>query len=421
MDKLVIEGGKQLSGLVSVSGAKNSALPIMAACILNHGKNILRNIPPLRDVKTMMMLLETMGARCYWKDDQTLIVDTSCLESIRAPYELVKTMRASILVLGPLLARFGKAEVSLPGGCAIGPRPVNLHIDGMRALGATVSLEHGYINAEVRRQLVGAHITLDISTVTGTENLMMAALGAKEETEIHNAAKEPEVEDLGRALCMMGANISGLGSDTIIIQGDAELKPIDYRIIPDRIEAGTFMAAAAITGGEIHIKDCYPHHLDAVMEKLVAAGCQIKCERDSIFIQGAKYLKPVQIETQIYPGFPTDMQAQLMAVLTLAKGSSMVTETIYQGRFMHVAELNRLGADITLKAPVAMIKGVKELIGAEVMATDLRASASLVLAGLAAKDTTEVHRIYHLERGYYNLDEKLRNLGAKVYRVDNSQ
>ncbi len=415
MEKLVITGGVPLKGSVRVSGAKNATLPAMAATILTEGEHIIKNVPLLRDVFTMGRLLEHLGMQ-YRLENSKMLITNKGLSNLEAPYELVRTMRASILVLGPMLARYGNARVSLPGGCAIGARPVNLHLMGLEKMGAHIELEQGYIKATARR-LHGAQIYLDIPTVTGTENLMMAASLAKGMTRIENAAREPEIIDLAHAMNKMGARISGAGESIITIEGVDELSPIEHTVIPDRIETGTFIIAAGITKGDIEIIDARPMHLEAVITKLQETG--IKCEQTSKGIRAyaREELVSKDLKTMPYPGFPTDMQAQFMALMCMAEGTSVIRETIFENRFMHVAELKRMGADITIEGSTATVKGVKRLKGAPVMATDLRASASLVLAGLAAEGDTVIDRIYHLDRGYEGLDKKLKNIGAKIERI----
>lgn len=415
MDKLLIYGGTPLKGEVTISGAKNAALPIMASTLLATGLHSLKKIPRLRDVFTMLELIKIVGGEVDF--DDLCRIDTTKINKFEAPYELVKTMRASILVLGPLLSRFGRARVSLPGGCAIGARPVNLHLSGLEKMGAKISLEGGYIIAKAQR-LKGAKIYFDIPTVTGTENLMMAAALARGTTIIENSAKEPEVVDLANYLISMGAKIKGAGTSIIEIEGVKELKPPpEYEIIPDRIEAGTFMAAAGLTGGEVIIKGCKIEHLYAVILKMKDAGVVFKKTKNGLKVIGPEKLQAVDIKTMPYPGFPTDMQAQFMAMMTLAKGTSVIKETIFENRFMHVAELRRMGADITVEGNTATVRGVKKLKGAPVMATDLRASASLVLAALTAEGETLIDRIYHLDRGYEELDKKLSQLGANIRRI----
>ncbi|MDA8213947.1 MAG: UDP-N-acetylglucosamine 1-carboxyvinyltransferase [Nitrospiraceae bacterium] len=416
MDKLIIKGGKPLKGEVRISGAKNAALPIMTASILSSGKNTIYNIPNLMDVKTMGRLLSNMGAKFDHKDG-LVTIDSSSINNFEAPYDLVKTMRASVLVLCPLVARFGRARVSLPGGCAIGARPINLHLIGLEKMGAKIQLESGYVIAKATR-LKGASIYFDTITVTGTENIMMAAALAKGTTILENAAREPEVVDLANCLISMGAKIRGAGDSVIEIEGVEKLKPIkNYEIIPDRIETGTFMAIAGITGGDLTLKDCRPEHLDAVVMKLKDTGVVFKETKKGLRVIGPKRLTAKDVKTIPYPGFPTDMQAQFMTMMTIANGTSVIKETVFENRFMHVAELKRMGADISIEGGTATIKGVNKLKGAPVMATDLRASASLVVAALCAEGETVIHRIYHLDRGYEKMDEKLRHVGADIERV----
>ena len=416
MDKLIIRGGKQLKGEVSISGAKNAALPIMTASILASGKSNFARIPDLMDVRTMGKLLSNMGAS-YSYNKGIAEIDSSSMNKFEAPYESVKTMRASVLVLCPLVARFGRAKVSLPGGCAIGARPINLHLMGLEKMGAKIRLESGYVIAKASR-LKGASIYFDTVTVTGTENLMMAAVLAKGTTILENAAREPEVIDLANCLISMGAKIKGAGESVIEIEGVDELRPLkNYEIIPDRIETGTFMSIAGITGGDLILKDCRPEHLDAVMMKLTDAGVMFKETKRGLRVIGPEKLIAKDVKTIPYPGFPTDMQAQFMAMMTIAKGTSVIKETIFENRFMHVAELERMGADISTEGGTATIKGVEKLKGAPVMATDLRASASLIVAALCAEGETTIHRIYHLDRGYEKMDEKLKKVGADIERV----
>lgn len=415
MDKLLIRGGKRLKGIVEISGAKNSALPIMSASLLVEGYSTLKNVPFLRDIMTMGRLLANLGAGYHFEDNK-VILNTKSIKSFEAPYELVRTMRASILVLGPLLSRYGRAKVSLPGGCAIGARPINLHLMGLERMGADIKLEAGYVVAKAKR-LRGALIYLDMPTVTGTENIMMAGTLAKGTTVIENAAKEPEVVDLANALISMGAKIDGAGESVIKIEGVDELRPFDYSVIPDRIEAGTFMVASGITGGDILIKGVRLDHLDALVVKLKEAGVIIKELKEGIRVIGPQRPVATNIKTMPYPGFPTDMQAQFMALMCIANGTSIIKETIFENRFMHVAELRRMGADISIEGGTATVKGIKMLKGAPLMATDLRASASLVIAGLVAKGITEINRIYHLDRGYERMEEKLKKLGADIQRV----
>jgi len=415
MKSIIINGGKRLEGEVTISGAKNAALPIITASLLCEGEHRIANVPSLVDVKTLARILRNMGVDIELTD-HAAVIDASRLASPEAPYDLVRTMRASVLVLGPLVARFGKARVSLPGGCAIGARPVNLHIRGLQKMGAVVDIEHGYVVARAKR-LKGAHIYFDIVTVTGTENLMMAATLAEGETILENAAREPEVVDLAHALIQMGAKIEGAGSDVIRITGVETLKPMNYRVLPDRIETGTFVIAAAITGGAVTIRDCNAGHLDALLTKVSEAGAEIRPGDGSITVRGNRDIRPVDVKTLPYPGFPTDMQAQFMSLMALAGGTSVINETIFENRFTHVAELRRMGANIVIEGRSAVVKGVAKLSGAPVMATDLRASASLILAGLAAEGQTEISRIYHLDRGYESIEEKLSALGADIKRV----
>jgi UDP-N-acetylglucosamine 1-carboxyvinyltransferase len=415
LDKLIIKGGKKLSGDVTVSGSKNAALPIFISTILASGTHEIHNVPFLRDINTTIKVMETLGAKVDGNGN-IVRIDTSGIHNHEATYDLVKTMRASVLVLGPLLARLGKARVSLPGGCAIGARPINLHLKGLEAMGAEINLTHGYVEARARR-LKGARIHFDISTVGGTEHLMMAAASAKGETLLENAAREPEIVELADVLCKMGAKIEGAGTDTIRITGVNELRPFTHSVMPDRIEAGTFMVAAAITGGDVKIHKMRLEHLDAMVFKLQDAGVEISNKDNVVRVKGPRRLKSVNIKTRPYPGFPTDMQAQMMALMTIAEGTSVISENIFENRFMHVSELLRFGADIIIEGNTATVKGVKKLSGAPVMATDLRASASLILAGLAADNTTEVSRIYHLDRGYESIEKKLAGLGADIKRV----
>lgn len=416
MDKLHITGGPVLDGEVRIAGAKNAALPILAATLLAEGTSVVGNVPHLRDITTTMELLGRMGAHLVVDERMRVEVDSNCVNEFSAPYELVKTMRASILVLGPLLARFGRADVSLPGGCAIGSRPVNLHIQGLRAMGADIEVENGYIRARSKR-LKGARLVMDIVTVTGTENLMMAAALADGETVIENAAREPEVVDLANCLIAMGARITGAGNDTIHIQGVERLSGAHYDVLPDRIETGTFLVAAAITGGRVKARDTRPDLLDAVLQKLREAGAIIETGPDWITLdmQGHRP-RAVDVHTAPYPAFPTDMQAQFTALNAVAEGVGTITENVFENRFMHVQEIQRMGANIRLEGNVAICSGVKRLTGAPVMATDLRASASLVLAGLVAQGETAVDRIYHIDRGYDCIEEKLAGLGAKIKR-----
>jgi len=417
MDKLIITGGTPIDGSIKISGAKNAALPILAATLLANGVMKVGNVPHLQDVTTTMELLGAMGVHLTVDEKLNIETDASTINKFYAPYNLVKTMRASILVLGPLVARFGEAEVSLPGGCAIGSRPVNLHVAGLRAMGAEIDIENGYIRAKAKR-LRGTKLVMEVVTVTGTENLMMAATLAKGTTVIENAAREPEVVDLANCLNKMGAKISGAGTTNIVIEGVDELKGVEYTVLPDRIETGTYLVAAAVSGGKVMLRDTRPDMLDAVILKLIEAGGDIEYGEDwiSLDMHGKRPLA-VNVHTSPYPAFPTDMQAQFTTLNCIAQGTSAITETVFENRFMHVQELQRMGADISLQGNTAIIKGVNRLKAAEVMATDLRASASLVLAGLAAKGDTEVHRIYHIDRGYERIEEKLQQLGAKIRRV----
>jgi len=416
MDKIKIVGGKQLSGEVKISGAKNAALPLIVSSILVNGKTCFTNVPNLMDIISIRLLLEDLGATCK-SSKGCLEVDGSLITKIEAEYDLVRKMRASILVLGPLVARFGHAKVSLPGGCAIGARPVNMHLSGLEALGAKISIEHGYIEAKAGR-LIGNEIYFDMPTVTGTENLMMAATLAKGTSVLRNAAREPEIEALADALNQMGAKISGAGSAIITIEGVKKLSPIDIRIIPDRIETGTFMVAAAATAGDILIKGCEPDHIGGIINKLKATGTNIETYKDSIRVTGVKQIQSVDIKTLPYPGFPTDMQAQFMTLMSIANGSSMIHESIFENRFMHANELLRMGADISISnGNLARVRGVKNLQAAPVMASDLRASASLVIAGLIAKGTTVISRVYHMDRGYEAIEKKFLLLGADIERI----
>ena len=415
MDKLVIRGGKRLKGSVEISGAKNAALPIMAASLLSAGYSNVLNVPGLKDIMTMGRLLANLGAGFHFEGPR-IMISTEKIRIFEAPYDLVRTMRASILVLGPLLARYGKAKVSLPGGCAIGARPINLHLMGLEKMGAEIKLDSGYVIARAKR-LKGAAIYFDTPTVTGTENLMMAASLAKGRTLIENAAKEPEVLDLANALISMGARITGAGQSTIEIEGVDELKPMDYSVIPDRIEAGTFITIAGITGGDITLRGCRLDHLDATIMKLKETGLAFEDVPGGIRAIGKSRPKPANVKTMPYPGFPTDMQAQFMALMCVSDGTSVIKENIFENRFMHVAELQRMGANITVEGGTATVKGVEKLKGAPLMATDLRASASLIVAALAAKGETEVRRIYHLDRGYEQMEDKLVKIGADVRRV----
>ena len=416
MDKLLIEGGVPLSGEVSISGAKNAALPLLCSALLTDRPLHLSNVPHLNDVSTMLRLLVQMGVDVTLDEKNSLVLDAGGLDKPEAPYDMVKTMRAAILTLGPLLARTGRARVSLPGGCAIGARPVDIHIRGLQAMGAEIRVEHGYILAQAER-LRGARIFCDLVTVTGTENLMMAAALADGVTVIENAAREPEVADLARCLNSMGARVSGAGSDVVTIEGVERLSGAQHRIMPDRIETGTFLVAVAAAGGRVRLNGTHCGILDAVVEKLREAGARIDCHRDSIEIEAGGALNAVSLRTAPYPAFPTDMQAQFMAMNCVARGAAVVTETIFENRFMHAQELRRLGADIEISGNTAVVKGVPRLDGATVMATDLRASACLVVAGLVARGETLIDRIYHLDRGYEHIEEKLSQLGARIRRV----
>ena len=417
MDKLIITGGKPLEGEIRISGAKNAALPIIVSTLLSDEPVLIRNIPHLHDITTTMELLGRMGVSLTMDEKMDVEVNPTTIKSYVAPYELVKTMRASILVLGPLLARFGEAEVSLPGGCAIGARPVNLHIHGLELMGADITVENGYIKAKCKR-LKGAKIVLDVVTVTGTENLMMAACLADGTTILENAAREPEVVDLANCLNAMGAKVSGAGTDMITIEGVERMHGTTYDILPDRIETGTYLVAAAVTGGKVKLKDTDPTLLDAVISKLEDAGAEIEMGKDWISLDmKGKRPKSVDVRTAPYPAFPTDMQAQFSILNAVAEGTASITETIFENRFMHVQELKRMGADIEVNGNTAIVKGVKELKSAPVMATDLRASASLVIAGLVAEGDTVVERIYHIDRGYECIEEKLQQLGATIRRV----
>jgi len=415
MDKIVIEGGNRLNGHVRISGAKNAALPIISACLLTGGPHRLKRIPRLRDIQTIQRIMSNLGVT-FREAGDVLEVNSDNLMDYQAPYDLVKTMRASILLLGPLLARCGKAKISLPGGCAIGARPINLHLKALVAMGADIYLDHGYIHARADR-LKGTEIFFDIPTVTGTENIMTAAVTAKGRTTLKNAANEPEIQDLADMLRAMGADIQGDGTDTIVIHGVDHLNPGQHEIIPDRIEAGTFMIGAAITGGNITIDACRPAHLTSLIEKLKQAGSKVLEADDSVAIHGPDRIESVDVKTMPYPGFATDLQAQFMTLMSVADGWSMIRETIFENRFIHVSELRRMGADIEINGGQALVKGKTRLLSAPVMATDLRASASLILAGLVARGgRTEVHRIYHLDRGYEAIEEKFRGLGAAIWR-----
>jgi UDP-N-acetylglucosamine 1-carboxyvinyltransferase len=417
MDKIVIEGGRPLEGTVTISGAKNAVLPVLAATLLTRGRNIIEGVPKVRDVATMIQLLKDLGAEVESNRNEKVVLDTSRADNPEAPYDLVSTMRASCLVLGPLLAKLGRARVSLPGGCAIGARPIDLHIKGLEAMGAKVWLEHGYVHGAVDDGLKGTQFYFDTVSVTGTANLMMAASLADGETILENVAKEPEVVFLADILNQAGAKIEGQGTDMITIQGVSSLKPIECRIFPDRIEAGTYMIAAAITQGEVLIENCVPQHVEPIILKLQEAQVDVEVQGSSIRVRGGRPLVAVNARTHPYPGFPTDIQAQFMALMTLSHGQSIIMETVFENRFMHVAELKRMGADITLDGHTAIINGVQNLSGAPLMATDLRASASLVLAALAAKGQSVISRVYHIDRGYVSMEKKLSDLGARIKRV----
>lgn len=416
MDKIVVEGGSRLVGDITIGGAKNAALPLLASALLPNGPSTFKNVPLLQDVATMGKLLRQLGCEVDGKHTMVIHPPTAKKAKLEAPYELVKTMRASIVVLGPLVARYGRARVSQPGGCAIGTRPIDQHLKGLAAMGAKIHLDHGYVDVECKR-LKGATIVLDMPTVTGCENLMMAAALAKGRTVIENAAREPEVEDLGLVLNKMGAKVTGAGTAIITIEGVDELQPIEHTIIPDRIEAGTFAIAAALTRGDVLLQGARAEHMDAMIAKLRAAGSTVTVEAGGVRVRGGGDILPIDITTQPHPGFPTDMQAQFMVLATQAKGQSMIKEMIFENRYMHVPELSRMGADIHVDGRTAIIRGGTKLSGAAVMATDLRASASLVLAGLVASGKTEVLRVYHLDRGYETIEKKLRGVGAKIKRV----
>lgn len=415
MDKFVVEGKVRLEGTVEVSGSKNASLPIMVATLLAPGETKINRVPRLRDVHTLARLMEMLGARIEWEGN-SLLIDTSELTSTEAPYDLVKTMRASIYVLGPLLARAQKARVSLPGGCAWGPRPVDLHLRGMEALGARIEINEGYIEAEAPGGLTGADIVLDIASVGATGNIMMAAAAARGVTRINNAACEPEIPALAETLIAMGADVQGAGTPEIEIEGTVGLAPAEVDVIADRIEAGTFLVGAAMTGGDVTIRDCEPDHLHALLAKLTETGAEVESGEDWIRVQGAPRPAAIRITTDFYPGFPTDLQAQMMALASVADGTSVITEEIYKDRFTHVAELSRLGANIELDQNITIIEGAPSLSGAQVMATDLRASAALILAGFVAEGETHISRVYHIDRGYERIEEKLKGLGAKVRR-----
>ena len=414
MDSLIVTGGQRLEGRVRVGGAKNAALPILASTLLGGGECTISNLPQVRDVATMMTLLSLLGVSVKQEEGRA-VIDATHVQSLEAPYDLVKTMRASILVLGPLLARFGEAVVSLPGGCAIGPRPVDFHLDGLRKLGATVSVDYGYIRAHAPK-LEGQRIDFEVPTVTGTENLLMAACLAKGTTVINNAAMEPEIVDLADFLIKRGARISGAGSGRLVIEGVSALRGADHEVIPDRIEAGTYVIAGAMTGGRVEVDQCVPEHLEVVTSKLKQCGANLSEGTRSITIEAGSRLQAQDVQTFPYPGFPTDLQAQMMALMCVAEGTSVITELVFAGRFLHVPELQRMGAVIAVDGHRAVVKGLGRLTGAPVMASDLRASAALLLAGLAAEGETRISRIYHLERGYERIEDKLQGLGASVRR-----
>ncbi len=414
MDRLAITGGQRLEGRVTAAGAKNAALPILAATLLGEGECAISNLPQVRDVATMTTLISLLGVSVK-RDGSRVVIDATSVQSFDAPYDLVKTMRASVLVLGPLLARFGEAVVSLPGGCAIGPRPVNLHLDGLRKLGATVSVDHGYIRAQATR-LRGQRIDLEFPTVTGTENLLMAASLAHGTTVINNAAMEPEIIDLAAFLSKRGAKIEGAGSGRLVVEGVSALHGAEHEVMPDRIETGTYLVAGAMTGGRVEVERCVPAHLAVVLAKLRECGADVSETAGSITITAPRRLQAVDVHTSPYPGFPTDLQAQMMALLCLTEGTGVMTETVFEGRFLHVSELQRMGAAITVDGHRAVVKGLDHLTGAPVMASDLRASAGLLLAALAAEGDTQISRIYHLDRGYERIEDKLQALGAVVRR-----
>jgi len=419
MQKLTINGGKRLSGIAKVSGAKNAALPILAATILTEGKTRLNNVPAVADIVSMCRLLANLGVETEQVRDSghALEVTIGELSSFEAPYDLVRKMRASVIVLGPMLAKYGRARVSMPGGCAIGERPINMHLSALAKMGAVISIDHGYVEARAK-QLVGTEVNLDYPTVGGTENIICAATLASGTTVIDNAAKEPEIVDLADFLNKAGARISGAGTHRIVIDGVKSLSSVEHTVIPDRIEAGTHAIAAAITGGEVTVGRSNPAHLGVVLEKLTDAGCEVETTADSFTVRGCERLRPVNVTTLPYPGYPTDLQAQWLALMTLAEGASVVKETVFERRFMHAQELRRMGARITVDGDMAIVTGVKRLQGAPVMCTDIRASASLVLAGLAAGNTTVISRVYHLDRGYERIEEKLRAVGADIVREE---
>ncbi len=416
MDKIIVEGGHPLNGQVTISGAKNAVLPVLAATLLTQGKCKVQAVPRVRDVTTMVRLVQELGAGVDCFEGDSVVLDTTGINNPIAPYDLVSTMRASCLVLGPLLARLGEAKVSLPGGCAIGARPIDLHIKGLEALGANIRLEEGYVHG-IAKKLKGVRHTFDLVTVTGTMNVMMAAALAEGETVLNNAAREPEVSFLADILNHSGAKIKGAGTEKIVIQGVTSLAPIECRILPDRIEAATYMIAGAIANGDVEVLNCVPGHMEPIIDKLRQTGVTVDTRENSVRVKGNGLLSPVDITTEPYPGFATDVQAQFMTLMTLAGGQSRITETVFENRFMHVAELKRMGADISIEGHTATVRGVKQLSGAPVMATDLRASACLVLAGLVAERDTVVSRVYHIDRGYQDMEKKLSQLGAAIRRV----
>ena len=413
MDRIIIEGQNSLSGSVDISGAKNAVLPVMTAALMADGKSIISKVPNLRDTRTMIKLLEIVGAKCSFSDNN-LVIDSKSVDNPEAPYDLVKTMRASFYVLGPLLAKFGYVKVSLPGGCAWGPRPVDYHLKGLEKLGAKVTLENGYILAKAK-ELKGAKVHFEYPSVGATGNILMAAVLAKGTSIISNAAKEPEIVQLCEFLNKMGASIKGIGTTKIIVEGVSSLHPANIEVIPDRIEAGTFLIAGALLG-KIKLNNIIPGHLDSLISKLRECGCKINSTDDSVIIQPTDRLNSVDMTTDVFPGFATDLQARWVALMTVANGSSMITDTVYHDRFSHVPELNRFGANIKVEKNTAFVRGVKTLVGAPVMSTDIRASASLIIAGLAAKGKTEISRVYHIDRGYEKIEEKFRSIGAKIYR-----
>ncbi len=415
MDKFIIQGPCKLRGTVEINGAKNAVLPLMAAALLARGKSVIRNVPKLRDVQTMIRLLEILGARVAF-EKKTLTIDTTRLKRLEAPYDLVRTMRASIYVLGPLVAAHRRARVSMPGGCAWGPRPIDLHLKAIERLGAKVTLERGYINATARR-LKGAEIVFPVSSVGATGQTLMASVLARGLTTIKNAALEPEITELAKALVHAGARIHGIGQTTLTVEGVDSIEPLRYRVMPDRIEAGTFAAAAVATGGRVRVARCDPSHLEAVLDALRSCGAKIEIKEDGVDVEGPDRIEPVHVVTKEYPGFPTDMQAQMTAVLCRARGTSTVKDTIYPDRFTHVPELRRLAANVRLDGNIAVITGVKALEGAPVMATDIRASSALIIAGLMARGRTEIRRVYHIDRGYESIEKKLRKLGANIRRA----